>query len=202
MKTKALLPVSCMLLLSLNPYALATAQKTSHVLSENDWNAICSSGSPTAPTGCLGNVSSQAFQTVSNATGGFTTWANIEPRNAPDSVFLKAFLDGTNTPDAPPNIRVNVVEGAARCGLFTKQGASIGNNGINNLNPSPGTSQMQSAPLGLILALNISAGSFTYEQQTTPAEAAPPDPIYVMCVAYDPTDGASAVSTASNITAR
>ena len=181
---------------------LPQTKKAQSQLSATDWGAVCTIGSPANPSGCLGNASSEPFQNVSNGTGGFTSWANIKPVNAPDSVYIKAFLAGTNSPESPPNISVNVLEGAARCGLFTTQGESIGVNGINNLNPTPGTSLMQSAPFGLIIALNSSAGGFSYEHAPAPFEADPPDPIYLMCVAYDPADGASAVSTAGSIIAK
>ncbi|MCX7117555.1 MAG: hypothetical protein NTW94_06600 [Legionellales bacterium] len=170
-------------------------------LNTHDWNAVCSDGAPTDQSGCLGNTSSIAFQKVSHGTGGFTTWANIQPANVPESVFIKAFLADTNHPIAPPNINIQVRVGAARCALFTTPGESIGLNGINNLNPTPGNTQIQSDPFGLVIALNMSSGGFTYEHQPTPLEANPQYPIYVMCVAYDPADGATAVSTAGSITA-
>ena len=170
-------------------------------LTAADWNAACTRGSPVAPTGCLGNVSSIGFQKLSNGTGGFTTWANIQPMNAPQSVFIKAFLAGANVPVDPPNININVPEGAARCGLFTTPGEPIGMEGISNLNPTPGNSLTETAPFGLIIAFNMSSGGFTYEHSPIPFEADPQDPIYVMCVAYDPADGASAVSSAGSITA-
>lgn len=173
----------------------------SMALTAANWAAVCTTGSPTAATGCLGNASSDAFTTVSNGTGGFTTWANIQPKDAPESVFIKAFLASTNTPVSPPNIIISVPNGAARCSLFTTAGQSIGISGINNLNPTPGNAMEQLAPFGVIIALNMATGGFTYEHPPVPFEADPPSPIYVMCVAYDPVDGATATSTAATITA-
>lgn len=183
------------------PSTSLSASTKSHLVAA-DWSAVCSTGSPTASAGCLGNTISSAFHAISNGTGGFTSWANIQPKNVPESVFIKAFLAGTNLPLNPPEIMINVPQGAARCALFTMQGESIGNNGISNLNPSPGSVLAQPAPIGEVIALNRSSGVLIYEHIPTQFEATPEDPIYLMCVAYDPIDGASAASTAGSILAR
>ena len=198
--TTLLLPPSFAVMAAKKTTPTIPARGTHHLVTA-DWTAVCTSGSPATDTGCLGNTSSPAFHVISNGTGGFTSWANIQPQNAPESIFIKAFLAGTNTPIAPPNISINVPQGAARCALFTTQGEAIGDNGISNLNPTPGSVLEQPAPVGLIIALNMSTGGFSYEQPPAPFEADPEDPIYVMCVAYDPTDGSSAAPTAGSITA-
>ena len=60
---------------------------------------------------------------------------------------------------------------------------------------------MQSSTFGLIIALNMSEGGFTYEDATAPFIIRPQYPIYVMCVTYDPVDGATTTSTAGSIAA-
>src|SRR5580704_14009147 len=68
------------------------------VLSAADWNAVCTSGTPSSTSGCYGEVNTPAFTKVSNGLGGFTSFANINPVTAVSSVFIKTFFGGTNIP--------------------------------------------------------------------------------------------------------
>src|SRR5579862_8323184 len=58
--------------------ALSNVQGT---ITAQDWASICNKGSPNNASGCYGNVSSSAFTKLSNALGGYTTLANINPSN-------------------------------------------------------------------------------------------------------------------------
>ncbi len=174
-------------------------------LAATDWNAICTSGSPTSSAGCYGNVTSAAFVKVNNQVGGFTRFSNINPVNSPSSVFVKAFLGGTNTPALANNITVTVSSSAARCVLFTQNGFPIGPGGINASSPSNGTETGAFVPpmAVSVSAINNTSLPITYNSApdafATVGGSPNSDPIYLLCVGYNASDGTTAA--AINVTA-
>jgi len=177
-------------------------------ITAQDWANLCNTGSPTNSSGCYGNVSSASFTTIDNNLGGFTTYANINPANgATNSVFVKAFLAGTNTPVSSTTITVAVHPGAARCALFTQAGGGIGPRGISSDNPVNGSTTTSDPPPhtpSVIAINNASTSSTVFYNNTFVAPQSPanvPHPIYLLCVGYNPNDGSSAASILNNVTA-
>ena len=175
-------------------------------LTSADWNAICASGSVASSTGCYGNVTSAAFQKVSDYVGGFTRYANINPQNIPSSVFVKAFFGGTNIPAQATNLNLTVNGGAARCALFTRNGYGIGPAGVNSSVPTSGSdSGAFVPPMTLTVeSINNANNGFAYNgfsPNPSSTVGGPPgqDPIYLLCVGYNATDGSTATSV--NVTA-
>ena len=182
-------------------WVLAQLQTLQSKITSTDWDALCSSGSPEDATGCWGNVSSTAFQKISAGTGGFTSYANIQPKNIVGSVFIKAFLGGTNTPVAPINLIVVAPDIAARCALFTSNGAGLGAGGVINSTIHRESPMARVATTTLVTAFNRTPFPgllIRYEAEALPI-AKPEDPIYLMCVGYDPEDGSTAVSIYGSI---
>lgn len=169
------------------------------------WNAACTTGSPSQSSGCFGNVSSTAFDKINTAVGGFTTYANINPVNAPGSVFIKAFLAGTNIPVGTQYLSVTLSNSsAARCALFTQSGLGIGPMGISNMAPSNGSTSGSIPALTAPVVVAINNTSSTNEIGYVSNPASPlliPRPIYLLCVGYDTTDGATATTLIDNISA-
>lgn len=172
------------------------------VLTAADWAAACTSGSPTSATGCYGTSNSTAFTKINNRTGGFTSYANINPTNAPaNSVFIKAFLAGTNTPVGSTALDVSVINSAARCVLFYQQGLGVGTGGIATYNPAPGNtpSEFQIGPqVATVVTFNSasSASALVYNAPfDSPASPAViPNPLYLVCAGYSPADGSTAAA--------
>jgi hypothetical protein len=177
------------------------------LLTASDWEAACTSGSPSSSTGCYGNANSAAFTKISNSLGGFTRYANINPVNAPNSIFIKSFFAGTNIPAQPVNLNVTVT-GAARCALFTQVGQGLGLGGVSTSNPPSG----QATPYYVILHTvsfftinnatnNSSTDGVMYNNEDAGGTSQPmssvviPNPIYFLCAGFNPSDG----STASTI---
>lgn len=174
-------------------------------LNTSDWYAVCQQGSASSPSGCYGNVASPAFIKLSDRLGGYLTYANINPVNAPGSVFIKAFLGGTNTPAALANILVTVTNSAARCALFTTQGGGLGPQGVSNENPTSGNVSNSLPPphAPVLTSFNNASTNMAYANSFF-IPAAPvvlPAPIYLLCVGYDPANGYTAASIANNVTA-
>jgi hypothetical protein len=167
-----------------------------------DWNALCTSGLPTSATGCYGNIASAAFTKINNAIGGFTRTANINPVSAANSLFVKAFLGGTNVPVSNSTISVSVTSGAARCIIFTQQAFAIGPGGVNSSSPSSGAETGAFVPPTALTieAINTDTTTLAYNQApfSSPTVGGSPntDPLYLLCVGYSATDG----TTASPIT--
>jgi len=175
-------------------------------LTATEWNAVCTSGSPNSATGCFGNASSAAFAKLSMGVGGFTEYAGINPANVPNSVFIKAFFAGTNIPTQPNSgsnryLKVTVTPGAVRCNLFTQAGLGINTiSGIANNMPANGsvngfaTSGPQSA--GMIAINNTTSTSDLLDNSNYPNAINVPNPVYLLCVGYNTTDGSTAASLA------
>ena len=177
------------------------------LLTAADWSAACSGGSPASSIGCYGNASAAAFAKISNSLGGFTRYANINPVNVPSSVFIKAFFGGTNIPAQPFNINVTVT-GAARCALFTQVGNGLGLGGISTSNPPSGSATPYYVVLHTVSFLTINnftnnspSNGIMYNNEAVGGTGQPlsnvviPNPIYLLCVGFDPANG----STASTI---
>jgi hypothetical protein len=170
-------------------------------LTAADWNAICTSGSPASSTGCYGSVNSAGFLKISNNIGGFIRYANINPVNVPNSVYVKAFLGGTNTPISTSTIAVNVISSAARCVVLTQEGFGIGPGGVNASSPGNGTDTGAFTPPSslVILTINNENTTLPYNQASFAATnvGGPPssDPIYLLCAGYNATDGTTATAT-------
>jgi hypothetical protein len=181
---------------------IATNQR---ILTAADWNAVCSSGSPTSSSGCYGNVSSAAFTKVSDRLGGFTTYANINPGNVPSSVFLKTFFGGTNIPinDFPGSglLQITLTNSAGRCGLFTQSGFGLGVPGVAT--NEPGGIAAGGAPNSAsVVSINNTTSSNVYfnhqdvQSGSLSPVAGPPQssPLYLVCAGYNPNDGSTAAA--------
>jgi hypothetical protein len=189
-------------------WVLQQIAANSPLLTAADWSAVCASGSPAGASGCYGNASSAAFAKVSNLVGGFNRYANINPVNAPSSVFIKAFFAGTNTPAQATNLNVHVINSAARCALFTQVGHGLGLGGISTTNPSSGSTSSAFTILHAVSFVTINNTTSTglyYNAENigtgvTPlSNVAVPNPIYLLCAGYNTTDGSTAAPV--NITA-
>lgn len=173
-------------------------------LTSSDWNAICTSGSASSATGCYGNVTSAAFVKINNYVGGFTRYTNINPVNAPSSIFVKAFLGGTNTPTSANNISVNVSSSAARCVLYTQNGFALGPSGVNTSSPGNGSTTGAFVPpmAVLVTAINNTTNDVPYNDAPSTANVGGSpnqDPIYLICAGYNASDGTTAATV--NVTA-
>jgi hypothetical protein len=177
------------------------------LLTASDWEALCTTGSSMSSTGCYGNASSPAFAKVSNSLGGFTRYANINPVNAPNSIFIKSFFAGTNTPAQPFNLNVTVT-GAARCALFTQVGNGLGLGGVSTSNPPSGQATTYYVVLHAVSFVTINNATnnsqnngIMYNYESVGGTGQPlspvviPNPIYLLCAGFNPADG----STASTI---
>jgi hypothetical protein len=168
------------------------------ILTAADWNAVCTSGSPTSASGCYGNVSSAAFTKVSDRLGGFTTYANINPVNVSSSVFIKTFFGGTNIPANDFTLHVNVSNSAARCGLVTQAGMGLSVSGLATETPSNGNATLNDPNSISVVSINnaISTNDVYYNehnQTTNPVLGSPQsDPLYLICAGYNPNDGSTA----------
>ena len=205
-----ILSISCLLMWNATTYAANPASKewvlqqiaaNQRVLSAADWNAVCTSGSPTSSSGCYGNVSSAAFVKVSDRLGGFTTYANINPINATSSVFIKAFFGGTNVPVNANFLQVTLTNSAARCGLFTQMGQGLGVPGVSTSAPTSGNSDGGQPNGASVISINNTTSSSVYYNNnsfggtltpvTGPAQS---NPLYLVCAGYNPNDGSTAAS--------
>lgn len=183
-------------------WVLQQIAANSPLLTAADWSAACTSGSPSSAAGCYGNASSAAFARVSNVIGGFNRIANINPVNAPSSVFIKAFFAGTNTPAQASSLVVNVVNSAARCALFSQVGHGLGLGGISTTNPVSGSTSTAYTILHAVSFVTInnttSTSDIYYNAENIGTGVTPlsnvviPNPIYLLCVGYNTTDGTTA----------
>lgn len=172
------------------------------VLTTSDWNAVCSTGSPSSQAGCYGNASSAAFAKLSKYTGGFLRYANIKPANVSSSIFVKAFFAGTNTPAQLHNLVVTATNNAARCALFTQAGQGLGLGGISTTNPTSGNTSSEFVVLhavSFVTLNNISTSVIYYNNESIGGgSSAPlsavniPKPIYLLCAGFSTTDGSTA----------
>lgn len=179
-------------------WVLQQISKISVSLTPLDWNAVCTSGSPTNSSGCYGNLSSPAFQKVNNAIGTFTTLANVPVANVPNSVFIKQFFAGANVPLNPNDVAVSTT-GMAACGIFTTTGTSVGDGGVANNTTSPGSYY----PYGQYLVTMGSNSNTTiqYNSNNGANTMVTSAPLYLLCIGYNYTAGAPPVAAALNITA-
>jgi len=193
-----LLMLPCITLATTNPASQEWVMKqisiavanTQSVLTAAEWNAVCTSGSPAGASGCFGNASSPAFTKLSTGLGGYTTYANIIPANAPNSVFIKAFFAGTNTPASTQYLTVSILGGAARCNLFAQSGMGISPiDGIANQNAGP----QAPAPTSIN---NFTYTAFLYNNNPS-IPVVISSPLYLLCVGYNTTDGATATTLTS-----
>jgi hypothetical protein len=170
----------------MNQISIAVANSQS-ILTAADWNAVCTTGTPAGANGCFGNASSAAFAKLSTGLGGYTTYANIIPANAANSVFIKAFFAGTNTPASTQYLTVSILGGAARCNLFAQAGMGISPvDGIGNQDIGP------EAPAPTSIN-NFTYTNFLYNSNPSiPVVTA--SPLYLLCVGYNTTDGATATT--------
>ncbi len=212
-------PISCILAFTVSTtfagnhpaskeWVLQQIAANSLLLSAADWSAVCTSGSPASASGCYGNANSATFTRVSKVVGGFNRYANINPVNAPSSVFIKAFFAGTNTPAQAAHLNVHVINSAARCALFTQVGHGLGLGGVSTTNP---ISNHTSGPDGVLHTVsfvtinNTTSTDIYYNNESIGTGVTPlsnvviPHPIYLLCVGYNTTDGTTAAPI--NITA-
>ena len=175
-------------------------------LTAADWTALCASGSPADSTGCYGNVNSTAFTKVNQGTGGFLTYANINPANAPaGSLFVKAFYAGTNLPTAGNAIALSILAtNVARCGLYIQQGTGVDSGGPSMNNSTVGEGLVFTGPVVVGHPVTVTyASPFSYP--VYPSEAtgtfAPPQPLYMVCAGVNVSDGLTSESILNVITA-
>jgi hypothetical protein len=162
-------------------------------LTPQNWNAICTSGSPTSASGCFGNLSSAGFSRVNSAIGTYTTLGNVPVANVSNSVFVKQFFAGTNMPVSGNEISVTTGSSDAVCGLFTVTGTSLGDGGVINSTPSN-----DYYPYGQFF-INIGSGGSTSTIQYfagTAGGMVTTAPIYVLCLGYNYTSGTPPVAAA------
>lgn len=180
-------------------------------LTAADWSAICTSGIPASSTGCYGNVSSGAFSKVSDRLGGFTSYANINPTNTPSSVFVKSFFGGTNIPASansnPGFLEVQLINSAGRCGLFTQSGFGLGLPGVSTNIPVSGDTAGLAPNSASVVSINNAAASIVAfnNQNSTLNEShvtgpQHSNPLYLVCVGYNPGDGSTAAALSVNAT--
>ena len=101
-------------------------------LSAADWAAACTSGSPTAVAGCLGDVGSPKFAKINRLLGWPTDFANIPIVSAPNSVFILQYGGNSAVPfpsasrNAVINVPSSIQGGVVHCALFTSHGNPSG----------------------------------------------------------------------------
>lgn len=170
-------------------------------LSAADWTKACSSGSPTDAAGCYGNVNALGFAKVNRFTGGFLTVANINASNAPaNSVYIKAFYAGTNTPQKPESITVTLNKGsAARCGVYLQQGTGLDTLYSGSIN----TSTDNDSTAGPVAAhpVTVNSDSVTIGVYTGGNTFNPQQPLYLICAGVETCDGSTSMSILGEITA-
>ncbi len=171
------------------------------VLTAADWQAVCTSGTPTSASGCYGNVSSAAFTKVSDRLGGFTTYANINPVNVSSSVFIKTFFGGTNIPANIFTLHITVSNSAARCGLVTQEGLGLSTSGLATTQPANGTALTNNPNSISVASINnaVSTNDVYYNGSDPVLGSPQSDPLYLVCAGYNPNDGSTAAPI--NITA-
>lgn len=202
--------VSCCVVAAPTPasqdWVLAQLAKINTTLTAADWAAVCNEGSsPDTPTGCYGSVNTSAFTKLDNGLRGFSSLANININLASSTsdIYIKAFLANTNLPVAPNAIAVSVTNAMVRCTLYVQKGMGINSdNGLNTEILSPGNSNRTAAQAPYIATINSQANVlFYYNNNPNSGTANPPDPIYLICVGVDASDGYTPVSIAEAITA-
>lgn len=163
-------------------------------LTQADWSAVCTNGSPANVGGCFGSASSGAFAKISRGLGGFATLANIDTANSPaGSVFVKAFFADTNTPVSTASIAVTLSSGnIARCGIFLQQGT-----GLDTVGASIDTSVVNSSTGGPSIVahpITINAATVAVPMFTGAGTVAEPkQPLYLVCMGVA-SNGATAAS--------
>lgn len=180
--------------------------RISTFLTSDDWAAVCNAGSsPDTSAGCYGSASTSAFAKLDNGLRGFSSLANfnINLASPPSSVYIKAFLADANVPVAQNAISVSVVNAMVRCTLYVEKGTGINSdNGLDSEILTPGNSN-RTGPQGPYLATinNQASVQFYYNNSPNAATANPPDPIYLICVGVNSSDGYTPTSIAGAITA-
>ncbi len=164
-------------------------------LSAAVWDAACSSGTTESSEGCYGNVSSSAFGLINQAVGGFTSLANINATNAPNnSVFIKAFFAGTNTPVSGTDITVNhTAVDAARCSLFSQAG-----NGVNLIETRVVNGSISDPEATRITVITSAGSTISYAQGAN--SVAINSPLYLVCAGVSIADGSTSAAL-SGVTA-
>ena len=141
-----LVGVLCVLLSSLVRTAGAAPNPVSSdyvQLSSKAWAAACTSGAPSSPGGCFGNIASPGFAQINRILLGFTDQVNVPVVNTPNSVFIQQYNGSSTVPStAGQSPQVSVVTqsgtGGASCGYFTTNGGNLtptgalGQNGTGN----------------------------------------------------------------------
>ncbi len=202
--------ISCSLVAAPNPASqewvlkqLATVNTT---LTAADWANVCHAGSsPASSEGCYGSSNTAAFAKLDNGLRGFSSLANFNTTLASpsSSVYIKAFLAGTNVPAYTNAIAVSVTGVMARCTLYVQKGTGINSDdGLNSAIYSSGASYRTGPQAPYIATINNqSSVNFYYNNSPNAGTASPPDPIYLICVGVNSTDGYTPVSIAGAITA-
>jgi hypothetical protein len=171
-------------------------------LSAADWAKACSSGSPNDAAGCYGNPNSLGFAKVNRFTGGFLTVANVDPTDAPaNSIYIKAFYAGTNTPQTPGSISVTLTaNNMARCGLYMQQGTGLDTLYSGSINSS--TSNNSTAGPVAAHPVTVNAGSVIIGVYSPgDSDVNPQQPLYLVCGGVETCDGSTAASILNQITA-
>lgn len=185
--------------------AIQKIQPSAGTLTAADWSAVCVTGSVSSAGGCFGNASSAAFARLNNGLGGFTSYAGINTAGepVPNSVFIKAFLAGTNTPlDLQTlNVDLPVSGGMVRCDLFTQAGNGIsGPEGISSEIPGDGNGNFTGPQAPHVITINattiaVTAYGVTYNNNNNnPNPANPSAPLYFMCVGVSSTSGSTPIA--------
>ncbi len=99
-------------------------------LSAADWAAVCTTGSPTSASGCLGNIASPQFAKINRILLWITDFANVPVISTPNSVFIQQYGGASAVPfPASQYATVNTVAvggGGAVCEVFTGHGQALG----------------------------------------------------------------------------
>jgi len=190
-------------------YAVNHIPVAAGTLTAADWSAVCVTGSVSSPTGCFGNASSAAFARLNDGLGNFTSYAGVNMAGASgNTVFIKAFLAGTNTPLNVQQLTLNLPAsgGMIKCDLFTQAGNGVnGPEGINSDIPSDGNGYFTGPQAPHVIAINATAApvvdfNITYNSNSgNPNPPNPSAPLYFMCVGVDSTTG-STPHTIGNVT--
>lgn len=178
----------------------------SSTLTASDWAAVCNAGSsPNTAAGCYGSANSFAFNKLDNGLRGFSSLANFNTKLASPSsaVYIKAFLAGTNIPVNPNAIVVSVTNAMVRCTLYVQKGTGINSDGgLDTEILSSGNSNRTPSQAPYIATINNQANvNFYYNNNPYSGTANPPDPIYLICVGVNSSDGYTPASIPGAISA-
>ena len=100
-------------------------------LTAADWAAVCTSGSPSAATGCYGNIGSTQYMKIDRILRGFSAIANVQIVSTPNSIFIQQYGPGSNVPQEHGYATIQLAQQAGGnanqlvCDVFTEGGVEV-----------------------------------------------------------------------------